>query len=94
MLEDLLQTLLEEAWTGGWKGRMSILSEARAGALREAWCEHSESEYGLLKFVADRVEKVGGGHPTPAATSQFYDRVDEDGEWCASWGLCWCRFFV
>ena len=69
MSDDRLQTLLEEAWTGGWKGRMSALSEARAWALREAWREHNESEYGLLKFVADRVEKVGGGHPTPATGS-------------------------
>ena len=45
MSDDRLQTLLEEAWTGGWKGRMSALSEAKAWALREAWREHNESEY-------------------------------------------------
>ena len=48
MSDDRLQTLLEEAWTGGWKGRMSALSEAKAWALREAWREHNESEYGLV----------------------------------------------
>ena len=45
MSDDRLQTLLEEAWTGGWKGRMSALSEAKAWALREAWREHNEPEY-------------------------------------------------
>ena len=75
--------MLEEAWTGGSRGHMSAVAEARAWALREVWREQHQGkgDYGLLSFVAARVKKVGGGNPSPSAVSQFFEKVDEDEGW-------------
>ena len=75
------QELLQEAWLGGKKGCLGALAEARAWALREVWQEEGKPDYGLLDFVASRVEKVGGENPSPSAISQFFDKIDEDKEW-------------
>ena len=69
------QALLREAWTGGHKGCMSALAEARAWALREVWRKEKKSEYGMLAFIAQRVKKVGGGSPSRSALFQFFERI-------------------
>ena len=63
MADSRLQSLLEEAWTGGSRGHMSAVAEARVWAVREVWREQHQGkgDYGLLSFVAARVKKVGGG---------------------------------
>ena len=83
MANSRLQSLLEEAWTGGSRGHMSAVAEARAWALREVWREQHQGkgDSGLLSFVAARVKKVGGGNPSPSAVSQFFEKVDEDEGW-------------
>ena len=75
------QELLMEAWTGGKKGCLSALSEAKAWALREVWRGEGKGDYGMLEFVAARVQKVKGGKPSGSAISQFFDRVDDDKKW-------------
>ena len=60
---------------------MSALAEAKAWALREAWKELHDSEHGLKEFVAQRVPKQGGGHPSAQSIGQLYRRIDADREW-------------
>jgi hypothetical protein len=74
------QLLLEKAWLAGKTGCMGALAEARAWALREVWREGGKPDYGMLVFICARVTKVGGGNPSPAAVSGFFDRVDEDAD--------------
>lgn len=81
MAHESSQSLLKEAWQGGRHGKMNAIAEARAWALREVWREQHKTEYGLLCFVATRVEKVGGGSPTPSAVAQFFERIDGDDDW-------------
>ena len=66
------QQLLQESWLGGKKGCLGALAEARAWALREVWQEEGKPDYGLLDFVASRVEKGGGENPSPLSISQFF----------------------
>ena len=62
-MSDTQQELLRKAWTEGRKGNLSALSEVKAWALREVWRSEGKGEWGLMKFVAERVTKIGGGHP-------------------------------
>ena len=75
------QELLREAWLGGRSGTLSALSEAKAWALREIWYAEEKPDYGLATIVAQRVEKVGGGHPGDSAIVKFFKRIDDDAEW-------------
>lgn len=51
-------------------------------ALREVWVEtHGEKTYGLLSYVASRVEKKGGGNPSVSAISQLLAKMDDDHGW-------------
>ena len=81
MADECLQSLLEEAWTGGSHGNLSALEEARAWALREVWYEQGQSDYGLCPFVAQRVTKIGGGHPNRHSISKLYEKIDNDEDW-------------
>ena len=53
--------------------------QARALALREA----SEEIHGApwLPWIAERLEKVGGGKPSKQAVGQLFALVDTDKEW-------------
>ena len=62
-MSDSHQELLRKAWTEGRTGTLSALSEAKAWALREVWRSEGNSDWGLMNFVAERVEKIGGGAP-------------------------------
>ena len=80
-MSESLQELLKKAWRGGRRGTLSALEEAKAWALREAWRANGKGDYGLHTFVAERVTKVGGGHPGRDAIRQFFLKVDSDVEW-------------
>jgi len=75
------QDLLRKAWTEGRKGYLSALSEAKAWALREVWRSEGKSDWGVATFVAERVEKIGGGNPGVAAIAKFFQKVDFDSDW-------------
>ena len=75
------QELLRKAWTEGRKGTLSALSEAKAWALREVWRSEGHGDWGLMSFVAERVTKIGGGHPQQPAVSKFFAKVDKDPDW-------------
>ena len=81
---------LRTMWCEGKKGRMCPKEQAKAWALREAWRElRGESTYGMCKWIAARVFKVGNPpkHPSVAAVQQFLDKVIEDPEWRKEYGL-------
>ena len=72
---------LESLWKEGRDGALSPLEQMMAWALRTA-----QRDLGGLKAVnygkiAERVTKVGGGHPTREAIRQLLERVDADPEW-------------
>ena len=75
------QTSLKELWLGGKDGCPSAREQLRAWALREAWQEHNDGVYGLHTWIAERVTKNGGGHPTNDSVKDFLDKVDEDDDW-------------
>ena len=65
---------------------MSALNQARAIALRQAWRDLKDSEYGMLAYIRQKVEKIGEGRPsdrrpTDGALVKFFKRVDADAEW-------------
>ena len=51
---------------------------AKAWALREVWKEQGRPTYGMHTFIAEKVTKVGGGHPLPLAVKKLLERTDED----------------
>ena len=76
-----LQELLKKAWLGGRKGYLSPLSEARVWALRQVWKDDGKPDYGMLTYIARKVQKIGGGRPSSQAVGQFFEKVDADPEW-------------
>ena len=72
---------LERLWKEGRDGALSPLEQMRAWALRTAQRDIGGDKAVNLEKIADRVTKVGGGHPTREAIRQFLERVDADPEW-------------
>ena len=76
------QELLKKVWTGGRKGYLSALSEAKLWAIREVWRSEKQSEHGLLTFASRLVFKIGTKqHPTSQAVGQFYSKIDDRRSW-------------
>ena len=75
----MAQELLRDSWLRGQHGRLCAWEQAKALALREASRElHGRTQ---LAWIAARVEKVGGGHPSGGALHKFFKVVDGDKEW-------------
>ena len=72
---------LQSLWKEGREGALSPLEQMRAWALREAQKDLGGEEAVNHQKIADRVTKVGGGHPSREAIRKFLDRVDEDSDW-------------
>ena len=64
---------LEKLWKCGKKGYLSPLEQVKAWALSEAGKDPAE--------IAEKVVKIGGGHPSREAIRQLLDRIDEDPDW-------------
>ena len=65
----MAQELLRDSWLRGQHGRLCAWEQAKALALREASRElHGRTQ---LAWIAARVEKVGGGHPSDGALRKF-----------------------
>ena len=60
---------------------MSGKSQAKAWALREVWRDDKKPNYGMLPYICSKVKKVGGGHPSTSAMSQFFEKIDDDADW-------------
>ena len=67
-------------WLDEQHGRLSAWEQAKALGLREASREIHDGK-SQLEWVAARVTKVGGGHPSAAALHQFFSKVDADKDW-------------
>ena len=65
-------------WLGGPPGQLCALEQAKAWALREVWRADDKYKYGMNMFIAQRVVKGDGSHPTGHAVSQFFARADGD----------------
>ena len=75
----MAQELLRDSWLRGQHGRLCAWEQAKALALREASRElHGRTQ---LAWIAARVEKVGGGHPSGGALHKFFKVVDGGKEW-------------
>ena len=72
---------LQSLWKEGRDGALSPLEQMRAWALREAQKDLGGEEAVNHQKIADRVTKMGGGHPSREAIRKFLDRVDEDSDW-------------
>ena len=66
---------LSALWLSAPPGRLSPWQQARALALRDASREIHGGR-SQLQWIADRVEKVGGGCPGKAALHKFFTLVD------------------
>ena len=75
------QLELEELWLGGPSGHLCALEQAKAWALREVWRADGKGNYGLCAFIAKRVLKNDGAHPTSHAVWQLFERIDNDKAW-------------
>ena len=74
------QLRLRDAWLGGPEDRLCGREQAKAWALRECWREEHDSDHGLCKFVATRVNKAkdglpNGGNPTGNAVKKSSTRL-------------------
>ena len=67
------------SWLSTPEGRLCAWQQARALALREASAEVHGAPW--LPWIAERVTKVGGGHPSRAALSQLFALVDAGPDW-------------
>ena len=72
---------LRKFWLEGKNGAMSPKDQAKAWALREAWKALGKPNYGMLTFICQRIQKVGGGNPGKDALGKFFNKVDEDADW-------------
>ena len=72
---------LESLWKEGRDNALSPLEQMRAWALRAAQRDLGGDNTVNYEKMAERVTKVGGGHPTREAIRQFLARVDADPEW-------------
>ena len=80
-MADSRSALLERAWTEAQEGYLSAWSQAKIWALREVWNDEHDSAYNLSAWVAGKVTKEGGGHPSKEAIAQLYKKMDADPAW-------------
>ena len=74
------QSALREFWRGGQADRMCALEIAKAWALREASRELQGGK-DKLPWVAARVVKNDGTHPSREALRQLFVTIDSDPDW-------------
>ena len=64
---------LARLWKRGKRGNLSPLMQAKAWGLSEAGVSAGD--------IAEKVTKVGGGHPNRHAVHKLRARIDDDPEW-------------
>ena len=79
-VREMSQSALRDAWLSAPAGRLCPWQQARALALREA-SRTLHNGRTNLKWIASRVEKEGGGHPSSSAMCQFFHFMDNDPDW-------------
>ena len=74
------QETLRNFWRSAPEGRLCPWEQAKALGLREA-SKVVHNGKANLPWIAERVNKVGGGHPGASALFQFFQLVDADKDW-------------
>ena len=74
---------LDQLWESGRAENLSPLQQVRAIALRDVYTEldaipTSGARAALNSAIAERVTKLGGGHPSREATRSLLERYDVD----------------
>ena len=75
------QQELRELWLTGPPGQLCALEQAKAWVVREVWRSENKGSYGMNTFIAERVVKGDGSHPSGQAVSMFFDKFDNDDDW-------------
>ena len=80
------QEALKNFWLQAPEDRLCAREQAKAWALRELWREEGKGDYGLYSWVAGKVKKTkngkpNGDNPTNTSMKEFFDKIDDDGEW-------------
>ena len=68
---------LKELWLGGQDGRLSPWEVAKALGLREASKELHGGQPNL-PWIASRVTKIGGGHPSDQSLWELLTKIDAE----------------
>ena len=67
-----LQDAVRDFLVKGKAGGLPPKEQAKAWALREAWRALGEADYGMVKFICERVAKSGSGGPVqPGSICDF-----------------------
>ena len=80
-MADSQQEVLRSAWLVGKTGCLPGREQAKAWALREVWRDDGKAEYGMNKYIADKLTKQGGGSPERGAVRKFFEKIDDDADW-------------
>ena len=67
------QASLQELWPGGKAGCPPTWEQLKAWALREAWRQNNEGSHGMLKWIAEKLVKIGGCRDLPARREALYN---------------------
>ena len=78
------QQELRDLWLAGPPDKLCAPEQAKAWALREVWRVENKGSYGMNAFIAERVVKGDGSHPSSQAISKFFDKLDDDDDWFPS----------
>ena len=75
------QDILREAWIGGPDDRLCGREQAKAWAFRELWADSGKGSFGMLTYLAPKLEKNTGGSLTAQAVGQLFAKMDADSDW-------------
>ena len=75
------QASLRDLWRGGQQDRLSPWMQCMALAFREASKELNKSDKPNLAWIAQRVTRVDGEHPSRPSLHEFFAKVDRDPAW-------------
>ena len=79
-MSGVAQTTLQELWRSAPVGRLCPWEVAKALGLREAIKDLHDGQTNE-EWIAQRVVKVGGGHPTKQALHELFAKIDADPDW-------------
>lgn len=65
----------------GQHGHLSALEQCKVWALRGVWKGEGKGAYGICNFIAKKVLKNGGRHPSTEATAQLLNQIGGNSEW-------------
>ena len=80
MVSAISQDALRHFWSSAPQGRLGPWEVAKALGLREA-SKEIHGELPNLAWIAERLTKKGGGHPTRQSLHELFAKVDSDPDW-------------